>query len=72
MSQQHLHEKCFIYPLVKSLNPLVHNIKFNYSTEELIMKKLLLNLLAVMSKDSAALQVSQTFQVFVIIKINVV
>lgn len=36
----------------------VPNFKFSYSKEDLEMKKLLLNLLVLMSKDSAAVQVS--------------
>lgn len=50
----------FIYVLVKSHNPLIRNLKLSYSNEDLKMKKLLLNLLVVMSRDSAALQVSHT------------
>lgn len=52
--------KCLIYVLVKSHNPLVRNLKLNFSNEDLKMKKLLLNLLVIMSKDLAALQVSHT------------
>lgn len=50
----------FIYVLVKSHNPLIRNLKLSYSNEDLKMKKLLLNLLVVMSRDLAALQVSHT------------
>uniref|UniRef100_A0A3Q2VTZ8 Cilia and flagella associated protein 69 n=1 Tax=Haplochromis burtoni TaxID=8153 RepID=A0A3Q2VTZ8_HAPBU len=46
----------FIYVLVKSHNPLIRNLKLSYSNEDLKMKKLLLNLLVVMSRDLAALQ----------------
>ncbi|XP_049458924.1 cilia- and flagella-associated protein 69-like isoform X1 [Epinephelus fuscoguttatus] len=48
--------KCFIYVAVKSQNPLVCNLKLTYNNEDFQMKKLLLNLLVIMSKDSAALQ----------------
>lgn len=44
--------------LVKSPNPLVRNLKFNYSNEDFEMKKLLLNLAVLMSKDLNILQVS--------------
>lgn len=50
----------FSYVLVKSHNPLIRNLKLSYSNEDLKMKKLLLNLLVVMSRDLAALQVSHT------------
>ncbi|XP_008291114.1 uncharacterized protein C7orf63 [Stegastes partitus] len=41
---------------LKTHIPLIHNLKLSYSNEDLKMKKLLLNLLVLMSKDSAALQ----------------
>ncbi|XP_045915557.1 cilia- and flagella-associated protein 69-like isoform X2 [Micropterus dolomieu] len=44
------------FPEMKSHNPLVRNLKLNFSNEDLKMKKLLLNLLVIMSKDLAALQ----------------
>ncbi|KAM9385666.1 cilia- and flagella-associated protein 69 [Pholidichthys leucotaenia] len=44
------------FPELKSCSPLVHNVKFTYSNEDLKMKKLLLNLLVIMSRDMAALQ----------------
>ncbi|XP_076611081.1 cilia- and flagella-associated protein 69 [Chaetodon auriga] len=44
------------FPELKSNNPLVRNLKLNFSNEDLKMKKLLLNLLVLMSKDLAALQ----------------
>ncbi|XP_070778157.1 cilia- and flagella-associated protein 69-like [Enoplosus armatus] len=44
------------FPELKSHNPLVRNLKLNFSNEDLKMKKLLLNLLVLMSKDLAALQ----------------
>lgn len=50
----------FIYVLVKSHNHSIRNLKLSYSNEDLKMKKLLLNLLVVMSRDLAALQVSHT------------
>lgn len=60
--EQHLSYKKyhFFRVLVKSHNPLLRNLKFSYSNEDLKMKKLLLNLLVVMSKDLTALQVSHT------------
>lgn len=48
----------FVYVIVKNHNPLVRNLKFSYNSEDLKMKKLLLNLLVVMSKSESALQVS--------------
>ncbi|KAM4538775.1 cilia- and flagella-associated protein 69 [Odontesthes bonariensis] len=44
------------FPELKSRSPLVQNFKFSYSNEDLKMRKLLLNLLVLMSRDSAALQ----------------
>ncbi|XP_049890165.1 cilia- and flagella-associated protein 69-like isoform X2 [Epinephelus moara] len=44
------------FPELKSQNPLVRNLKLTYNNEDFQMKKLLLNLLVIMSKDSAALQ----------------
>uniref|UniRef100_A0A3P9DL76 Cilia and flagella associated protein 69 n=1 Tax=Maylandia zebra TaxID=106582 RepID=A0A3P9DL76_9CICH len=44
------------FPELKSHNPLIRNLKLSYSNEDLKMKKLLLNLLVVMSRDLAALQ----------------
>ncbi|XP_044028745.1 cilia- and flagella-associated protein 69-like isoform X2 [Siniperca chuatsi] len=44
------------FPEMKSHNPLVSNLKLNFSNEDLKMKKLLLNLLVLMSNDLAALQ----------------
>lgn len=46
--------------LVKSHNPLVQNLKLSYNNEDFEMKKLLLNLFVVMSKDLSALQVSDS------------
>lgn len=43
------------------------NIQITYSQEDFKMKKLLLNLLVVMSNDLAAVQVRHTFQVLVMI-----
>ncbi|KAM9340187.1 cilia- and flagella-associated protein 69 [Symphorus nematophorus] len=45
------------YPELKSHNPLVRNVKLNFSNEDLKMKKLLMNLVVLMSKDLAALQI---------------
>lgn len=42
---------------MKSQNPLVNNLKLKYNTLDLRMKQLLLNLLILMSKDLAAIQV---------------
>ncbi|KAI4817886.1 hypothetical protein KUCAC02_011259 [Chaenocephalus aceratus] len=44
------------FPELKSHNPLVSNLKLSYNNEDLKMKKMLLNLLVLMSKDLAALQ----------------
>lgn len=62
----------FIYASVKNHNPTVCNIKINYSQEDFQMKKLLLNLLVVMSNDSAAAHVRHTVQIFVMISVNAV
>lgn len=42
---------------MKIHNPLVRNLKLTYSNEDFKLKKLLLNLLVMMSRDPAALQV---------------
>ncbi|XP_068431375.1 cilia- and flagella-associated protein 69-like isoform X2 [Clinocottus analis] len=44
------------FPELNSNNPLVRNFNLAYNNEDLKMKKLLLNLLVLMSKDFAALQ----------------
>ncbi|KAM7373538.1 hypothetical protein PAMP_008381 [Pampus punctatissimus] len=44
------------FPELKSHNPLLSNLKLTYDNEDLKMKKLLLNLLVLMSRDCAALQ----------------
>lgn len=62
----------YIYTSVKNHNSSVCNIKINYSQEDFQMKKLLLNLLVVMSNDSAAAQVRHTVQVLVMISVNAV
>uniref|UniRef100_UPI0037E9BCAF cilia- and flagella-associated protein 69-like n=1 Tax=Semicossyphus pulcher TaxID=241346 RepID=UPI0037E9BCAF len=51
------------FPELESRNPLVRNLKLNYHNEDLKMKKLLLNLLVLMSKDLAALQLYKEGQV---------
>ncbi|XP_075995551.1 cilia- and flagella-associated protein 69-like [Genypterus blacodes] len=43
-------------PELKSHNSLVHNLKLSYNNEDFHMKKLLLNLVVVISKDFSALQ----------------
>nr|XP_046273935.1 cilia- and flagella-associated protein 69-like isoform X2 [Scatophagus argus] len=45
------------FPELKSHNPLVRNLKLSFNNEDLKMKKLLLNLLVLMSRDLAALQI---------------
>lgn len=57
----------FFYASVKNHNPSVCNIQINYSQEDFKMKKLLLNLLVVMSNDLATVQVRHTLQVLVMI-----
>ncbi|KAM3596497.1 uncharacterized protein V6R79_015548 [Siganus canaliculatus] len=44
------------FPELKSHSPLVQNLKLNFCTDALKMKKLMLDLLVLMSKDLAALQ----------------
>ncbi|KAM8839890.1 cilia- and flagella-associated protein 69 isoform 2-T2 [Spinachia spinachia] len=44
------------FPELKSYSPLVCNLKLSYNNEDLKMKKLLFNLLVLMSKDFTALQ----------------
>ncbi|XP_042290926.1 cilia- and flagella-associated protein 69-like isoform X1 [Thunnus maccoyii] len=51
------------FPELKSHNPLVRDLKLTYNNEDLKMKKLLLNLLVLMSKDIAALQLYKEEQV---------
>ncbi|KAL0961948.1 hypothetical protein UPYG_G00333780 [Umbra pygmaea] len=43
------------FPEIKSHNPLVRNLKFSNNNEDFEMKKLLLNLVVVMSKDVSTL-----------------
>ncbi|KAM6958962.1 cilia- and flagella-associated protein 69 [Aplochiton taeniatus] len=43
------------FPEVQSHDPLVRNLKLSYNNEDFEMKKLLLNLIVVMSKDPSAL-----------------
>ncbi|XP_061753182.1 cilia- and flagella-associated protein 69-like [Nerophis ophidion] len=50
-------------PELKSHNPVVGKLKLSCSMEDLQMKKLLLNLLVLMSKDSAAIQIFKEEQV---------
>ncbi|KAM9737251.1 cilia- and flagella-associated protein 69 [Menidia menidia] len=47
---------CATFPELKSHNSLDQNFRFSYSDEDLKMKKFLLNLLVLMCRDSAALQ----------------
>ncbi|KAL6099407.1 cfap69 [Pungitius sinensis] len=51
------------FPELKGYSPLVCNLKLSYNNEDLKMKKLLLNLLVLMSKDFAALQLYKEEQV---------
>lgn len=51
----------FLCIQVKSHNPLVRNLKLSYNNEDFEMKRLLLNLVVVMSKDLSALQVNEYF-----------
>ncbi|XP_041665535.1 cilia- and flagella-associated protein 69-like isoform X2 [Cheilinus undulatus] len=51
------------FPEVKSQNPLVRNLKLSFSDQDLKMKKLLLNLLVLMSSDFTALQLYKEEQV---------
>ncbi|XP_067267132.1 cilia- and flagella-associated protein 69-like isoform X2 [Chanodichthys erythropterus] len=44
------------FPELKSHNPLVRNLKLSFNHEDFEMKKLLLNVIVVLSKDLAALQ----------------
>lgn len=44
------------FPEVKSHNPLVRSLKLSFKNEDFEMKKLLFNLLVVMSKDLSAIQ----------------
>ncbi|KAK2887814.1 hypothetical protein Q8A67_016042 [Cirrhinus molitorella] len=44
------------FPELKSHNPLVRNLKLSFNHEDFEMKKLLLNIIVVLSKDLAALQ----------------
>lgn len=52
----------FIYASVKNPHPSACNIQLNYTQEDFKMKKLLLNLLVVMSTDLAAVQVRPAYQ----------
>ncbi|XP_054619061.1 cilia- and flagella-associated protein 69-like isoform X2 [Dunckerocampus dactyliophorus] len=51
------------FPELKSSNPVVAKLKLSCSMEDLQMKKLLLNLLLLMAKDSAAIQIFKEEQV---------
>ncbi|XP_016308850.1 cilia- and flagella-associated protein 69 [Sinocyclocheilus anshuiensis] len=44
------------FPELKSHNPLVRNLKLSFSKEDFEMKKLLLNMIVVLSRDLAVLQ----------------
>ncbi|XP_066525431.1 cilia- and flagella-associated protein 69-like isoform X2 [Hoplias malabaricus] len=44
------------FPELKSHNPLIRNLKLAFTSEDFEMKKLLLNLLVVLSRDLSALQ----------------
>uniref|UniRef100_A0A9J7X9S9 Cilia- and flagella-associated protein 69 ARM repeats domain-containing protein n=1 Tax=Cyprinus carpio carpio TaxID=630221 RepID=A0A9J7X9S9_CYPCA len=44
------------FPELKSHNPLVRNLKLSFNQEDFEMKKLLLNIMVVLSRDLAALQ----------------
>ncbi|XP_031151526.1 cilia- and flagella-associated protein 69 isoform X1 [Sander lucioperca] len=55
------------FPEMKSHNPLVHNLKLTYNNEDLKMKKLLLNLLVLMSKDLGALQLYKEESVMLVL-----
>ncbi|XP_051728378.1 cilia- and flagella-associated protein 69-like isoform X2 [Ctenopharyngodon idella] len=44
------------FPELKSHNPLVRNLKLSFNHEDFEMKKLLLNVIVILSKDLAALQ----------------
>ncbi|XP_066571504.1 cilia- and flagella-associated protein 69 isoform X2 [Amia ocellicauda] len=47
------------FPEIKSHNPLVRNLKLSFSDEDFEMKKLLFNMLVVMSRDLSAVQLLQ-------------
>ncbi|XP_026204065.1 cilia- and flagella-associated protein 69 [Anabas testudineus] len=51
------------FPELKNHNSVVRNFKLSYNNEDLKMKKLLLNLLVLMSKDFAAVQLFREEQV---------
>ncbi|XP_074543190.1 cilia- and flagella-associated protein 69 [Halichoeres trimaculatus] len=53
------------FPELKNQHPMVRNLKLNFGNEDLKMKKLLLNLLVLMSKDLTALQLYKESQVMV-------
>ncbi|CAJ1082976.1 cilia- and flagella-associated protein 69-like isoform X2 [Xyrichtys novacula] len=51
------------FPELKNQHPLLRSLRLSFSNEDLKMKKLLLNLLVLMSKDLAALQLYKEAQV---------
>ncbi|KAJ8334850.1 hypothetical protein SKAU_G00404890 [Synaphobranchus kaupii] len=51
------------FPEIKSHNPLVRNLKLSFNYEDFEMKRLLLNLIVVMSKDISSLQLFKEGQV---------
>ncbi|XP_032391783.1 cilia- and flagella-associated protein 69 isoform X2 [Etheostoma spectabile] len=55
------------FPEMKSHNPLVHNLKLTYNNDDLKMKKLLLNLLVLLSKDLGALQLYKEESVMLVL-----
>ncbi|XP_030003063.1 cilia- and flagella-associated protein 69 [Sphaeramia orbicularis] len=55
------------YPELKSRNSLICNLKLSYNNEDLNMKKMLLNLLVLMSKDSAVLQLCKEEHVMLVL-----
>ncbi|XP_034747692.1 cilia- and flagella-associated protein 69-like isoform X2 [Etheostoma cragini] len=55
------------FPEMKSHSPLIHNLKLTYNNEDLKMKKLLLNLLVLLSKDLGALQLYKEENVMLVL-----
>ncbi|XP_035286559.1 cilia- and flagella-associated protein 69-like isoform X2 [Anguilla anguilla] len=51
------------FPEIKSHNPLVRNLKLSFNYEDFEMKRLLLNVIVVMSKDISSLQLFKEGQV---------
>ncbi|XP_055076754.2 cilia- and flagella-associated protein 69 [Misgurnus anguillicaudatus] len=59
------------FPELKSHNPLVRNLRLSFNQEDFEMKKLLLNVIVVLSKDLAALQLFKEGRVMLALMLSI-